>query len=200
MTILISYDKFTQCNKNLAEHQFANCVFKLCNTSLVKLRIKKKKLQKQLGNEAMREALSCFSFLRIYMTLGPNKLGNVFWGLWHLDMFLPVCWIEEGFNAALPSGWDAHWVFGRFWVLFQILIIFLGQTTSLVCACHCCFCSAWVYSLAFHFNSCPGTSVLGWCLCCRAEVLSSSCLLPALPQGHRVPRAHHRGQKAKCHK
>lgn len=107
----------------------------------------------------MQEALSCFSFSRIDVTLGPNKLGNIFWGLWHLDMFLPVCWSEGGFNAAIPSGWVACRVFGRFWVLFQTLITFLGQTTSLVCACHCCFCSAWVYSLGFHFNSCPGTSV-----------------------------------------
>jgi len=25
VTILISYDKFTQCNKDLSEHQFADC-------------------------------------------------------------------------------------------------------------------------------------------------------------------------------
>lgn len=44
MTILISYDKFTQCNTGLAEHQFANCVLKLCNnTSSAKLKNLKKK-------------------------------------------------------------------------------------------------------------------------------------------------------------
>lgn len=33
MSILISYDKFTQCNKDLAEHHFANFVLKLCNNT-----------------------------------------------------------------------------------------------------------------------------------------------------------------------
>lgn len=56
------------------------------------------------------------------MPLGPIKLGNMFWGLWHLDMFLPVCWSEGGFNAALPSGWNTRQVLRRFWVLLQTLI------------------------------------------------------------------------------
>lgn len=84
-------------------------------------------------------------------------------------MFLPVCWSEEGFNAALPSGQDARRVFGRFWVLFQTLFFF--RANYLGCACCCCFCSARVCSLSFHLNSCPGTSVSGWCPCFRAEAV-----------------------------
>lgn len=136
MTILICYDNFTQYNKELAEHQFTNCVLELfSNTSLDKLRTKtketKQNLQRQVENEAIQEDLSFFYFSKKYMSLRPNKLGNIFCRLRHLEMFLPVCWSEWGFNAALPSGWEV-WVLFQTWIIFMANF-FLGFCLSVLC-------------------------------------------------------------------
>lgn len=73
--ILISYDKFTQCNKDLAEHNFANFVLKLCkNTSWPSSEFLKK-LQRQLENEAMQEALRMF-FVKDVDDLGSQQIGK----------------------------------------------------------------------------------------------------------------------------
>lgn len=47
--ILISYDKFTQCNKDLAEHNFADFVLKLCNNTSWPSSELKKKMAKATG-------------------------------------------------------------------------------------------------------------------------------------------------------
>jgi len=141
----------------------------------------------------MQEVLSCF--FKDMNDFGSQQIGK--YVLKTLTPFCQCARVKGDSMQQSPLGGMHGRYLGSFWVMFQTLITFLGQTASLVCACHCCFCSAWVYSLAFHFNSCPGTSVLGWYLCCRAEALSRSCLLAALPQGHRVLGDHHGGQKAK---
>lgn len=182
MTILISYDKFTQCNKDLAEHHFANCVLKLCNhTSWASSEFQK--ICK--GNWKMKLCRKLWGlvFFKDIDDLGSQNIGKYVLRIltsWHVSAS-PM--ESRGFSAALPSGWNACWVFGRSGVPFHTLIIFLGHIISLFCACHCCFCSVWVYSHIFHFNPCLGTSVMRWCPCCRTEALSSPCLLAALPQG-----------------
>lgn len=78
MTILISYDKFTQCNKDLAEHQFANCVLKLCNnTSLAKIRIKKKpKPAKATGKWSYAGSSELFFFFKDIYAVGSHQIGK----------------------------------------------------------------------------------------------------------------------------
>lgn len=192
MTILISYDKFTQCNKDLAEHHFANFVLKLCNsTSWPSSELKK--ICKDNWKMKLCGKLWGF-FSKIEMTLDPNKLGNMFWGLWHLLHVSASPMEPRGFiNAGLPSAWNPWWVFGRSGILFHTVVIFLGQTTSLFCTCHCCFCSACVYSLIYHFNPCIGTSVMQVPMLLNrvSQSLSAGSTSPGS-----VQRSHHRGQKA----
>lgn len=79
MTILISYDKFTQCNKGLAEHQFANCVLKLCNnTSLAKLKSlkKKKTTAKATGKWSYAGSSELFFFFKDTCNLGSQQTGK----------------------------------------------------------------------------------------------------------------------------
>lgn len=149
-------------------------------TILGKLRVLKN-LQRQPEN--MQETLRFFS--RIWMTLDPKKLGNMFWGLWHLGKYLQVQWSQGDPMQYCPlHGILAGYLGGEGFYLI-LWFFFLGQTNSLFCPCHCWFCSACVYSLIYHFNPYLGTSVMRWCPCCRTEA-HSPCLLAVLPQGQRT--------------
>lgn len=142
MTILISYDKFTQCNKDLAEHQVANCALTLCNnTSLAKPELKKTqpKPTNCKGNWKMKlcRKLWVFLFKDIYNT-GSQQTGKFVLKTltsWHVSASL-LDWRGIQCSIVLWVGWTLSiWeVWGRIpdTDYFFRAICFLGLCFSLL--------------------------------------------------------------------